>query len=200
VLVGRLLPDQPEALGLLALMRLHLARAEARFEGGRLVLLADQDRSRWDGAGIAAAAELVVRALKMGRPGPYQVQAAIAACHAEARSWAETDWPQIVLLYGRLLRLAPSPVVRLNRAIATSHVRGPQASLAEVEALAHELGRYHLYHATRAALLRRLDRPHEARAADLAALELTANPAERALLEDRLFNRIDHEEVKPNAK
>ena len=186
-LLSRLMPTEPEVLGLLALIRLHRARAETRFDQrGRLVLLRDQDRSRWDRATIASAAELVVRASRMGLPGPYQIQAAIVACHAEAPSWEKTDWLQILLLYDTLLQLAPSPVARLNRAIALRYVQTPEAALAEVEALSSELGRYHLYHATRAELLRELGRIVEARHADEAALQLTANPAERALLEQRL--------------
>ena len=154
-LVARLLPDQPEALGLLALMRLHHARRAARFDAdGRLVLLRDQDRSRWDHAEIAAAAALVQTALRLRAPGPYQLQAAIAACHAEAASWEETDWRQIWALYGVLYGLAPSPVVALNRAIALRYLRGPAAALAAVEALQEPLECYHLYHATRADLLR----------------------------------------------
>jgi RNA polymerase sigma-70 factor (ECF subfamily) len=186
-LLARLMPTEPEALGLLALIQLHRARAEARFDvEGRLVLLREQDRSRWDRAGIARAADLVEAASHLRRPGPYQLQAAIVACHAEAPSWEETDWLQILLLYDALLRYTASPVARLNRAIALRYVRGPEAALAEVEGLGDTLGRYHLYHATRAELLRELGRGNEARHADEAALQLTANPAERALLEQRL--------------
>ncbi|HLG70082.1 MAG TPA: sigma-70 family RNA polymerase sigma factor [Chloroflexota bacterium] len=186
-LLDRLLPNEPEVMGLLALIRLHRARAEARFdERGRLVLLRDQDRSRWDHAAIGAACELVLQAGRMRRPGPYQVQAAIVACHAEAPSWEATDWPQILALYDQLLRMAQSPVLRLNRAIALRFVAGPEAALAEVEGLAGDLGQYRLFHATRAEILRDLGRHAEARLADERALELTANPAERALLEQRL--------------
>ncbi len=184
----QLLPNEPEALGLLALMRLHQARAATRFDAaGQLVLLRDQDRARWDHTAIAAAGDLVAQALLMRRPGPYQLQAAIAACHAEAPTWEATDWTQICLLYTGLLHWVPSPVVRLNRAIAYRYVVGPAVALAEVESLADDLARYHLYHATRADFLRALDRPDEARAADAQALTLTTNPAERALLEQRLF-------------
>ena len=187
-LLVRLLPDEPEAQGLLALMQLHQARAAARFDAaGGLVLLRDQDRGRWDQAAIAAAGALVVQALQQRRPGPYQIQAAIAACHAEAPTWATTDWPQICLLYGQLVRLDPSPVVRLNCAIAWRYLAGPAAALAVIDTLAADLARYHLYHATRADLLRALDRPDEARTADAQALALTTNPAERALLAARLF-------------
>jgi len=186
-LLVRLLPDQPEAAGLLALLRLHRARWPARFgPDGRLVLLADQDRSLWDRAAIAGAAVLLMHAMGRGRPGPYQVQAAIAACHAEAPSWEATDWRQILLLYDALLRLTPTTVVRLNRAIALSHAVGPAEALADVEPLEPALRGYHLFHATRADLLRRLARAPEAREADRRALALTRNPAERRLLEERL--------------
>ena len=187
-LLVRLLPGEPEARGLLALMQLHQARAAARFDAaGGLVLLCDQDRTRWDQAAIQAAGALVVEALRQQRPGPYQIQAAIAACHAEAPTWAATDWPQICLLYGQLVRLDPSPVVRLNCAIAWRYLAGPAAALAVIDTLAADLVRYHLYHATRADLLRALDRLAEARAADAQALALTTNAAERALLKARLF-------------
>jgi RNA polymerase sigma factor (sigma-70 family) len=186
-LLARLMPTEPEVLGLLALIRLHRARALARFDGrGRLVLLRDQDRSRWDRTEIAAAGDLLGRAARLRRPGPYQLQAAIVACHAEAPSWEATDWLQILLLYDALLEHLPSAVIRLHRAIALSHVAGPRAALDEVDRLHDELARYHLFHATRAELLRDLGRPLEARQADAQALRLTGNPAERALLEQRL--------------
>jgi len=186
-LLARLMPDEPEVLGFLALIRLHRARAEARFDArGRLVLLRDQDRSRWDRSAIGKAGELLLEAGRLRRPGSYQIQAAIVACHAEANSWEATDWPQILALYNELLWLAPSPVASLNRAIAVRYVEGPSTALAAVDALAPTLGRYHLFHATRAELLRDLGRPGEARLADEQALALTANPAERALLEHRL--------------
>jgi RNA polymerase sigma-70 factor (ECF subfamily) len=186
-LLAGLMPTEPEVLGLLALIRLHRARADSRFDpAGRLVLLRDQDRGRWDHDAIAAAAGLLVKAGRMRRPGPYQLQAAIVACHAEAPTFADTDWLQIVLLYDALLDRAPSPVIRLHRAIALSHVQGARAALDEVDALDGELGRYHLYHATRAELLRQLGRPFDARRSDEQALRLTGNPAERALLEQRL--------------
>lgn len=186
-LIARLLSDQPEAVGLLALIRLHRARWASRFDAaGRLVLLQDQDRSRWDHTAIRAAARMVVDAIQHGRPGPYQLQAAIAACHAEAPSWESTDWRQILLLYDALTRMTPTPVVRLNRAIALSHVAGPADALLEVDGLEPALRQYHLFHATRAELLRQLGRDKEARAADSRALQLTRNPAERRLLEERL--------------
>jgi RNA polymerase sigma factor (sigma-70 family) len=186
-LLVRLLPDRPEASGLLALLRLHRARRAARFDpAGRLVLLSDQDRSLWDREAIAAATDLLLAAMAHGRPGPYQLQAAIAACHAEAPSWDATDWRQVLLLYDALLRLTPTAVVRLNRAIAVSHAVGAAEALEEVERLEPALRSYHLFHATRAELLRRLDRRAEAREADRRALDLTRNPAERQLLEERL--------------
>jgi RNA polymerase sigma-70 factor (ECF subfamily) len=189
-LVVRLLPDEPEALGLLALIRLHRARWAARFDGeGRMVLLQHQDRCLWDHVAIREAGELVLEAGRRRRPGPYQLQAAIAACHAEAPSWEATDWRQILLLYEGLMRIAPTPVVRLNRAVAASYVAGPQAALREVDELEPALGGYHLFHATRADLLRRLSRMEEGRQADARALELTGNRAERLLLEERLNER-----------
>jgi RNA polymerase sigma factor (sigma-70 family) len=186
-LLHRLMPTEPEAAGLLALIRLHRARAGARFHpDGTLVLLADQDRSQWDRAAIDGATRLIAQAAKQQRPGPYQLQAAIVACHAEAPSWEATDWQQIVLLYDMLLHLAPSPVTRLHRAIALRYVAGPQVALAELDPLADTLEHYHLFHATRAELLRALGHPYQARTADQRALELTANPAERALLHQRI--------------
>jgi RNA polymerase sigma factor (sigma-70 family) len=188
LLVG-LLPDEPEAMGLLALMRLHLARAGARFDaGGRLVLLRDQDRASWDREAIAAAGRLIEQAGALGRPGPYQIQAAIAALHGESPSWEATDWEEIVALYSLLHAHQPSPVVRLNRAIALRYRDGPAAALAEVDTVASELDAYHLLHATRAELLRALGRLAEARAEDAAALRLTQNPAERELLRKRLLD------------
>jgi RNA polymerase sigma-70 factor (ECF subfamily) len=182
-----LMPTEPEVAGLLALIRLHRARADARFDpDGHLVLLEHQDRANWDHEAIAAAARLLQRAARRHQPGPYQLQAAIVACHAEAGDWASTDWEQIVLLYDMLLHLAPSPLTRLHRSVALRYTAGPGAALAEVEALAEALDRHHLYHATRADLLRALGRADEARAADRRALELTANPAEQALLRQRI--------------
>jgi len=187
-MLANLLPGEPEAIGLLALIRFHRARAAARFDAaGTLVLLPDQDRRLWNREAIADARRLLDRALAMGRPGPYQVQGLIAASHAAAATWEATDWPRIVGLYELLERFWPSPVVRLNRAIALEHVEGAAAALADVTALATELDGYHLYHATRAELLRKLGRTVEARSADARALALTTNPAERELLENRLL-------------
>ena len=182
-LLDRLLPNQPEVLGLLALMTLSLARSAARFDAdGGMVLLADQDRSRWDRQAVAEGVRLLDTAALLRRPGPYQLQAAIAAVHTESRSWDATDWPQVVALYDALLRMADTPVVRLNRAVALSHVRGPEAALGEVNDLALALGEYHLFHATRAELLDEMGEAALAREARLRALELCQNPAERALL------------------
>jgi predicted RNA polymerase sigma factor len=186
-LLHRLMPREPEVLGLLALMLLHESRAATRFDGwGRLVRLADQDRSRWDAALIAEATGLLDRALALRRPGPYQVQAAIAALHAEASGYEHTDWRQIRLLYDRLQELTPSPVVLLNRAVATRYTSGPQAALAEIEPLAGDLDGYRLFHALRAGLLAGLGRDAEARDASERALALAGNPAERELLARRL--------------
>ncbi|MEQ4724281.1 DUF6596 domain-containing protein [Nonomuraea sp. B19D2] len=187
-LLVNLLPKEPEVAGLLALIRLHRARGAARFDvQGRLVLLADQDRSLWDRPAIEQATALLTRVARAHRrPGPYQLQAAIVACHAEAATFAATDWAQILVLYDMLLHLAPSPVTRLHRAVALRHIKGPEAALAELDDLGRELERYPLLHATRAELLRALDRRQEAHRADERALELTANPAQQALLEQRL--------------
>jgi RNA polymerase sigma factor (sigma-70 family) len=186
-LLHQLMPTEPEVAGLLALIRLHRARTAARFDrDGGLVLLQHQDRSRWDREAITEASRLLARAAKQRRPGPYQLQAAIVACHAEAERWEDTDWEQIVLLYDMLLALAPSPVTRLHRAIALRYTAGPGAAMAELDALAGALEGYHLYHATRAELLRELGDPDRARAADRRALELTANPAEQAVLQQRI--------------
>jgi RNA polymerase sigma-70 factor (ECF subfamily) len=187
-LLCRLLPAEPEALGLLALMKLHLARGAARFAtDGSMVLLQDQDRSLWNQGLIAEAIALIERAALLGRPGPYQIEAAIAACHAEASTFQSTDWPQILALYDLLLELAPSPVVRLNRAIALWKVAGPGPALAELDSLAPELDGYHIFHAARGELLTEIGRREQARGAQLRALNLTRNRAERTLLERRLF-------------
>ena len=186
-LLHQLMPTEAEVAGLLALIRLHRARAAARFDpDGGLVLLQNQDRSLWDHEAIADAGRLLALAARARRPGPYQLQAAIVACHAEAERWQDTDWEQIVLLYDMLLHLAPSPVTRLHRAIALRYTSGAQAAMSELDSLAGLLDGYHLYHASRAELLRQLGRPEQARAADRRALELTANPAEQAMLQQRL--------------
>jgi RNA polymerase sigma-70 factor (ECF subfamily) len=186
-LLHRLMPREPEVLGLLALLLLHESRAATRFDGwGRLIRLADQDRARWNRALIAEATGLLDRALALRGPGPYQVQAAIAALHAEAPDYTRTDWSQIRLLYDRLQAMTPSPVVLLNRAVATRYVVGPEAALAEITPLAAELDGYRLFHALRAGLLTGLGRDEEARAASERALALAGNPAERELLARRL--------------
>ncbi len=186
-LLHRLMPREAEVLGLLALLMLHESRAAARFDGwGRLIRLADQDRARWDRDLAATATSLLDRALALRQPGPYQVQAAIAALHAAAPVYEQTDWQQIRLLYGRLQAMTPSPVVRLNRAVATRFAVGPQAALDEVEPLAADLDDYRLFHAVRAELLAALGRDADARAANERALALTANPAERELIARRL--------------
>ncbi len=186
-LVDRLMPTEPEAAALLALLHLHEARAHTRFDSeGRLVLLRDQDRSRWDRQLIDEASSRLRQALARRRPGPYQLHAAIAVLHAEATTYDETDWPQIQVLYDGLLSWQDNPVARLNRAIATWHVEGPAVALDEVEALADALQDYRLLHATRAALLDALGRTDEAARAQEAALSLATNVAERDLLARRL--------------
>jgi RNA polymerase sigma-70 factor (ECF subfamily) len=180
-----LMPDEPEVAGLLALLLLTESRRPARTAAdGSLVLLPDQDRSRWDPALVAEGQAIVRACLRRNRPGPYQVQAAIAAVHSDAPTAADTAWDQIVALYDQLLALAPTAVVALNRAVAVAEVSGPAAGLAAVEEL--DLGAYHLFHSTRADLLARLGRTAEAAAAYGRALELTANEAERAFLAGRL--------------
>jgi RNA polymerase sigma factor (sigma-70 family) len=182
-----MMPREPEILGLLALIRLHIARAAARFDrDGQLVLLRDQDRSQWDRDAITAATQLLARAASHHRPGPYQLQAAILACHADAPTWDDTDWTQIVVLYDMLLHQSPSPIIRLHRAIALRYVTGPAAALDELDALAPALERHHLYHAARAELLRELGHPQQARLANQRALELATNPAQRAILQQRI--------------
>jgi RNA polymerase sigma-70 factor (ECF subfamily) len=185
-LLAELMPDEPEVLGLLALMLLTEARRPARTApDGTRVLLADQDRTRWDHDLVAEGLELVRRCLRRDRPGPYQVQAAINAVHASAPDAGATDWHQVVALHDQLLALAPNPVVALNRAVAVAETEGPAAALEIVDALAERLDRYHLLHAVRADLLRRLGREDEARAALDAALARTDDPDDRALLTAR---------------
>ena len=182
-LLHRLMPREPEVLGLLALLLLHESRAPARFDGwGRLIRLKDQDRGRWHQTLVDEACGLLDRAITLRRPGPYQVQAAIAALHAEAPCYEQTDWRQIRLLYSRLQQLAPSPVVLLNRAVATRYAVGAGEALAEIEPLRADLDGYHLFHALRAGLLATLGRDDEAKQASERALALSANPAERELL------------------
>jgi RNA polymerase sigma-70 factor (ECF subfamily) len=185
-----LMPDEPEAHGMLALMLLHEARRGSRLdEDGRLVVLEDQDRSRWDRELIAEGIDVLERALRRRRAGPFQIQAAVAACHATAPTVAETDWPQIVGLYDRLLRISPNPIVELNRAVAIGMAHGPEAALTLVDAIAAagRLDGYHLLHATRADLLRRCGRAEQSREPLRAALRLAPSEAERRLLARRLL-------------
>ena len=187
--VVELMPAEPEAAGLLALMLLQHSRRRARVDGeGELVPLEDQDRSQWERAEIDEATQLLEQVLHEGRVGPYQLQAAIAACHADAIDAASTDWVEIAALYKRLATVMPSPVVELNRAVAVAMADGPAAGLALVEVLAAapELRSYHLLHATRADLLRRLGRMTEAAESYREALALTGSDAERRFLERRL--------------
>ena len=189
----QLMPDEPEAIGLLALMLLHSSRSETRVSPeGELVLLEEQDRSRWNRARIEEGTALVADALRRGSPGPYAIQAAIAAVHANAERAEDTDWPEIVALYDALLRTHPSPVVELNRAVAVAMADGPEAGLALVEALEASgvLVGYHLLPATKADLLRRLGRAEEAASAYRQALALTAGDAERDYLNRRLAEVI----------
>ncbi len=180
-LLAELMPDEPEALGLLALLLLSESRRAARTAAdGSIVLLPDQDRTRWDHDLVAEGQEIVRRCLRRNQPGPYQIQAAINAVHSDAPTAAATDWRQILALYDQLLAIAASPVVALNRAVALAELEGAAPALAAVDAL--DLESYHLYHSTRAELLARLQRFEEAGAAYDRALALTANAAERALL------------------
>ena len=188
-LVAHAFPDDPENWGLAALLATQHARAGARFtEAGDLVPLRDQDRRRWDAGLLERGRQQLYRAAASRRPGPLQLQAAIAAVHGEATTWSDTDWAQIVGLYDLLRRLDPSPVVRLNRAVALAEFLPSRttAALADLDALAEPLAKYHPYHAARAELLRRLGRPDDAEDADLTALRLTQNEAERRLLRSRL--------------
>ena len=180
-----LMPDEPEVAGLLGLLLLTESRRPARTgPDGALVLLPDQDRSRWDRALVAEGQAIVRACLRRGRPGPYQLQAAIAAVHSDAPRAADTDWAQVLALYDQLLAVTPTAVVALNRAVAVAELHGPAAGLAGMDRL--DLPGYHLFHAVRADLLVRLGRTGEARAAYGRALELATNPAERDFLTGRL--------------
>jgi RNA polymerase sigma-70 factor (ECF subfamily) len=185
-LLAKLMPDEPEVLGLLALMLLQDSRRDARVTAeGDLIVMDDQDRARWDAAAIREGARLVADALRRGRPGSYQLQAAIAAVHARATTPEQTDWRQVAVLYDRLMRIAPTPVAALNRAVAVAMADGPERGLALIDEV-RGLDRYHLLHAARADLLRRANRPDEAVRAYRIALELAQNGRERAFLERRL--------------
>jgi len=183
-LIADLMPGEPEALGLLALMLLIDSRRAARTTTeGSLVLLADQDRSLWDRRTIAEGQAIVRECLRRNKPGPYQIQAAISAVHSDARNASSTDWRQILQLYDQLLTISPTPVVALHRAVALAEVEGPHPALTVVDQL--DLRSYYLFHAVRADLLRRLGRNAEAAVAYDEALARTANGAERELMERR---------------
>lgn len=185
--VAAAFPTSAEALGLAALLTFQHARAAARFDArGDLVLLADRDRSLWDHRPVDRADALLERAARLRAPGRYQLRAAIAAVHATAPTWEQTDWPQLVALYDLLAAHDPSPVVRLNQEIARSRTGEPAAAPRRLDALGTALSTYHLFHAARADLLRTLGRADEAREADATALTLTSNDAERRLLTVRL--------------
>jgi RNA polymerase sigma factor (sigma-70 family) len=187
-LIATLMPDEPEALGLVALLLLHNSRAAARHTpGGEVVLLEDQDRTRWNAAEISEAMGVLDRALRHDAVGSYQLQAMIAALHAQAATAGETDWARIAVLYAELLAVAPSPVVALNHAVAVAMSDGPHAGLALIDRI-EGLDRYHLRHAARADLLRRLGRRDEAAAAYRRAHELATNPADRRFLAGRLHD------------
>jgi predicted RNA polymerase sigma factor len=187
--VADALPAQAEAQGMVALLLFHRAREGARAVDGELVLLAEQDRSAWDPVLLREGHRRLERAARLRRPGRWQLQAAIAACHSDAATAAQTDWLQILTLYDMLLAYDRSPIVLLNRSVALAEVDGPAAGLAEVDALADRLGSYHLWHAVRARMLRLVGRDDEATEADLRALELTANEAERGVIRSRLDTR-----------
>jgi len=187
--------EVPEAMGLLALMLLHDSRREARVgPGGELVLLEDQDRSSWDSGKIQEGLDILEHALHMRQPGPYQVQAAISALHAQAKHAEDTDWPQIAALYNALMRMGPSPIVELNRAVAIAMADGPLQGLALLDRtnLSKELSDYYLFHAARADLLRRAGRLRNARNAYMQALKLCLNERERAFLNHRLTQVTQH--------
>ena len=191
-LLAALMPDEPEVAGLLALLLLTWARREARTTAdGALVLLTDQDRRRWDRDMIAEGQDLVRACLRRGQPGPYQIQAAINAVHSDAAAAPLTDWGQILALYDQLQVLVPTAVVALNRCVAVAEVSGPAAALAQLDTL--DLDSYHLFHATRADLLRRLGRPEQAVAAYDAAIARAGNGAERTFLESRRSQLLDNE-------
>ena len=184
-LLAQLMPDEPEAAGLLALMLLEQARSEARSTPeGKLIPLPEQDRSRWDASLILQGQELVRQCLRRGQPGPYQIQAAINAVHSDAPSAADTDWTQILALYDQLLAITPSPIVALNRAVAVAEIGGPQAALGLIDEL--PLDHYYLFHAIRADLLRRLGHADRAEAAYREAIKRTRNAAEIAFMKERL--------------
>ena len=186
-LLLQLFPAEPEIMGLASLLLLQHSRAPARFDaGGAVVLLEDQDRTLWDRRQKAEGLALIDKAVRHGRPGPYQIQAAIAAIHAQAARAPDTDWAQIDLLYGTLERMQPSPVVTLNRAVAIGKTRGPAAALAMIETLAEKLNSYFYFHGARGAFLRQLGRTEEAHAAFNRAIALANTPAEAAHIRTQL--------------
>jgi RNA polymerase sigma-70 factor (ECF subfamily) len=181
-----LMPDEPEAAGLLALMLLSESRVPARTAGGTLVLLRDQDRTKWDRTMIEEGHAIVLACIRRDRPGPFQLQAAIQAVHCDADSFEATDWPQIVALYDHLFSVMPTPVVALNRAIAIAEIEGPDAALTALDAIAPDLDNYHLMHAARGTTLRRLGRRDAAKAAFERAAELAATEADRRFLAQQI--------------
>jgi RNA polymerase sigma-70 factor (ECF subfamily) len=188
-----LMPVEPEAAGLLALMLLNESRAPARTVGEDLVLLRDQDRTKWDRTLIAEGHAIVRACIRRGRPGPFQLQAAIQAVHCDAASFEATDWPQIVALYNHLFSLMPTPVIALNRAIAIGETEGPGAALAALDAIAADLDDYHLMHAARGTMLRRLGQRKVAKAAFERAACLAATKAERRFLAQQIEALIEPE-------
>jgi RNA polymerase sigma-70 factor (ECF subfamily) len=185
------MPDEPEAAGLLALMLLSESRAAARTAEGELVLLRDQDRTRWDRSMIEEGQAIVRACIRRGRPGPYQLQAAIQAMHSDADSFEATNWPQIVVLYDRLYSVMPTPVVALNRAIAVAEVEGPNAALMTLNAIAPDLDSYHLLHAARGTMLRRLGQRDAAQAAFERSAHLAAMEADRRFLAQQIEELAD---------
>jgi RNA polymerase sigma-70 factor (ECF subfamily) len=184
------MPDEAEVAGLLALLLLTESRWSARFsDDGSIILLRDQDRSSWDRALIGEGHAIVRACLRRNQPGPYQIQAAINAVHADADSFEATDWSQILGLYDQLLAMTPTPVVAMNRAIALGEVQGPQAALDVLDGL--DLDEYHLFHAARADLLRRLERHDDARRAYALAASLAVSDAERVFLSERLETELE---------
>jgi RNA polymerase sigma-70 factor (ECF subfamily) len=181
-----LMPDEPEAAGLLALMLLSDSRVSARTAGRDLVLLRDQDRTTWDRAMIEEGHAIVRACIRRGQPGPYQLQAAIQAVHCDADSFEATDWPQVVALYDHLFSMMPTPMVALNRAIAVAEVEGPGAALTTLDAITSELDGYHLMHAARGTMLRRLGQRDAARAAFARASTLATTQADRRFLTQQI--------------
>jgi RNA polymerase sigma-70 factor, ECF subfamily len=199
--VNRLMPREPEPMGLLALMLLQHSRRDARVDqDGDLVLLEDQDRARWDQEMIDEGLAVLDAAIEIRRPGPYQVQAAIAALHARAPRPEDTDWPQIATLYRGLKAMWPTPVIELNRAVAVAMADGPDAGLALMEPLADELDRYHLFHAAKADLLRRSGRTREAELAYRRAIDLVTNPVELKYLTQRLSGIQEEQRTSDNSE